>query len=117
LYPDRLGSFGSDNSNSLVLAVEHEGLRTLLPGDLESPGLDSLLADTPYDCHILLAPHHGSSRSDPPGFAAWSTPECVVISGAPQFSDPAVATTYRRSGADVYSTGEEGAIIFQFDKS
>ncbi len=41
LYPDWLGSFGSDNSNSLVVAVESGPHRILLPGDLEAPGIDS----------------------------------------------------------------------------
>jgi competence protein ComEC len=117
LYPDRLGSFGSDNSNSLVIALEHQGCRILLPGDLESPGLESLLSDTPYDTDVLLAPHHGSIRSDPPGFAAWSQPEQVVISGAPQFSDPRVAATYRHAGAEVLATGEQGAVILRVCRS
>jgi hypothetical protein len=39
---------------------------------MEDPGLD---------CDIVLAPHHGSELSDPPGFAAWCTPEWVVMSG------------------------------------
>ena len=40
-----------------------------------------LLAEEPTDYDVLLAPHHGSRRSNPPGLAAWSTPEWVVISG------------------------------------
>jgi competence protein ComEC len=47
--------------------VEYQGRRLLLPGDLESPGLDELLAESPLDCDVLLAPHHGSLQSDPPG--------------------------------------------------
>ena len=81
LHPPRRGTLGSDNSNSVVLDIEYRGRRFLFPGDLESPGLDELLAETPLDCDVVLAPHHGSMRSDPPGFAAWSTPEWVIISG------------------------------------
>ncbi len=114
LYPDELGNVDGDNANSLVIGLEHQGLRVLLPGDIEGFGMKAVLADTPYDCHILLAPHHGSNRSDPPGFAAWSTPEWVVISGAPEFSDPTVAATYRSSGSKVFATGERGAVIFRF---
>ena len=67
LHPPRRGTLGSDNSNSVVLDIQYRGRRLLLPGDLESPGLDELLAETPLDCDVVLAPHHGSMRSDPPG--------------------------------------------------
>ena len=72
---------GRDNANSILLAVEFAGRRILLPGDLESPGIERVMADPPLDCDVLLAPHHGSEQSDPPGFAAWCTPEWVVMSG------------------------------------
>jgi len=58
-----------------------------------------------------LAPHHGSRRSDPPGFAAWSTPEWVVISGGPD-ADPSVTHTYQQAGAQVLNTGHEGGVEF-----
>lgn len=67
LHPPARGTLGSDNSNSIVLEVNYRGRRLLLPGDLESPGLDELLAEEPRDCDVVLAPHHGSAHSDPPG--------------------------------------------------
>lgn len=67
LHPPRRGVLGSDNANSIVLAIEYEGRRLLLTGDLESPGLDDVIAEVPYHCDVLLAPHHGSAYSDPPG--------------------------------------------------
>ena len=113
LYPDQLGNLGSDNANSLVLALEHRGRRVLLPGDLESPGIDALLADQPYDCDLLLVPHHGSRRSDPPGLAAWSRPEWVVISaGGSKPTAPEVAASYQQQGAQVLTTHQSGAITF-----
>src|SRR5205085_8178622 len=57
LHPPRKGVAGSDNANSIVLKIEHAGRRILLTGDLESPGLDDLLAEEPLDCDIVLAPH------------------------------------------------------------
>ncbi|MGI9457052.1 MAG: ComEC/Rec2 family competence protein [Aeoliella sp.] len=112
LYPDRLGNLGSDNANSMVLAVEHGRRRVLLPGDLESPGIEDVMEDDRYDCEVLLAPHHGSRRSDPPGFAAWSTPEWVVISGGGNLGGAEVAASYRHQGAEVLTTGISGAIEF-----
>jgi len=67
LHPPRRGVLGSDNANSIVLSIEHAGRRVLLTGDLESPGLDDLLAEEPLDCDLILAPHHGSPRSNPGG--------------------------------------------------
>jgi competence protein ComEC len=67
LHPPRRGLVGSDNANSIVLAIEFQSRRLLFTGDLESPGLDDVLAEEPYDCDLLMAPHHGSRFSDPPG--------------------------------------------------
>ncbi|MBN1590322.1 MAG: ComEC/Rec2 family competence protein, partial [Pirellulales bacterium] len=81
LHPRRRGPLGSDNANSMVLLIEYSGRRILLPGDLEPPGLDDVLAEEPIDCDVLLVPHHGSQRSNPPGLIAWCRPGLAVISG------------------------------------
>ncbi len=114
LHPPQRGVIGSDNANSITLAVEYGDHRLLLPGDLESPGLDDVLAELPYDCDVLLAPHHGSRQSDPPGFAAWSTPEWVVISGGRGDEVSLVVATYQKAGAHVMRTHEYGAVRFSF---
>ena len=83
--------------------------KMLLPGDLESPGLNDLMAEEPYDCDVLMAPHHGSRGSDPPGFAAWCTPEYVVFSSDARV--PAdVERTYAQAGARVFTTGKVGMV-------
>jgi competence protein ComEC len=112
LHPPRNGVIGSDNANSITLAAEYCGRRVLLPGDLESPGLDDVMAELPFDCDVILAPHHGSRQSDPPGFAAWSTPEWVVISGVGRDEVEPVVATYRRAGADVLQTNYRGTVQF-----
>jgi competence protein ComEC len=101
---------GSDNANSLVLAIEHAGRRILLTGDLETPGLDDVIAESALDCDVILAPHHGSSRSNPPGFAAWSTPDWVVISGSHSDKQGEAESAYRASGAQVLDTADVGAV-------
>jgi competence protein ComEC len=115
LHPPQRGVVGSDNANSVTLAVECGGRRVLLPGDLESPGLEDVMAELPYDCDVLLAPHHGSRRSDPPGFAAWSTPEWVVISGGRGDEVVPVVRTYESAGARVLRTDKQGAVRFTFE--
>lgn len=112
LHPNLLGVIGTDNANSMVLGVEYHGRRILLPGDLEALGIDFLLAQEPYDCDVLLAPHHGSLRSDPPGFAAWSMPEWVVISGNRSEGADEVARRYQLAGARVLQTADHGTCEF-----
>ena len=99
LHPPRFGVLGSDNANSVVLAVDYCGREILLPGDLESPGLDDLLAEEPRRCDVLLAPHHGSRQSNSPELAKWCMPRCVIISGDGRWDSPEVAAPYRALGA------------------
>jgi competence protein ComEC len=114
LHPPQRGIVGTDNANSVTLGVEYRGKKMLLPGDLEKPGLDDLMAELPYDCDVLMAPHHGSRGSDPPGFAAWCTPERVVFSGDSHV--PAdVERTYSQAGAQVFTTGKLGTVEFLLD--
>jgi competence protein ComEC len=110
LHPPLEGTGGSDNSNSLVLLVEFHGRRVLLTGDLESPGLERLLRQPPVDCDGLLAPHHGSARSDPPGLAAWSSPEFVVFSGGGSRDSRSAQRAYFDHGARTLHTAETGAV-------
>jgi competence protein ComEC len=110
LHPPEQGMLGRDNANSIVLAVSYGDQRILLTGDLESPGLERVIADPPVDCDILLAPHHGSEQSDPPGFAAWSTPEWVVMSGRRPGRTLSSADSYKQAGARVLHTALDGAV-------
>ncbi|MEX2112297.1 MAG: ComEC/Rec2 family competence protein [Pirellulales bacterium] len=114
LHPPRRGVLGSDNANSIVLNVEYAGRRLLLTGDLESPGLEDVVAEVPLDCDVLLAPHHGSAASDPPGFAAWSTPEWTIVSTGRGDAPPAASTAYTSRGSEVLSTSARGAVRVEF---
>jgi competence protein ComEC len=115
LHPPRRGVLGDDNANSIVLAVEYRGRRLLLPGDLSSPGLDDVLAEEPWPCDVLMAPHHGSRNSDPPGLAAWCRPRWVVISGTVRFDPASTTEVYRGAGGQVLHTGRVGAVLVGID--
>jgi competence protein ComEC len=115
LHPPRYGVAGSDNANSLVLAVDYLDREILLPGDLESPGLEDVLAEEPRRCDVLLAPHHGSRRSHSPGLAAWCRPRYVVFSGDGRWHSPEAETPYRAVGGQVLHTHDAGAIHVQID--
>jgi competence protein ComEC len=109
-HPPRLGVLGTDNANSIVLAIEYEGRRLLLTGDLEPPGLQDVLTEEPWDADVVLAPHHGSAASDPPGFAAWATPEWTVISSASADRSSDAQGAYASRGGRVLHTATAGAV-------
>jgi competence protein ComEC len=92
---------GSENSNSIVLSVEYRGRRILLTGDLESPGLDCVVADPLSHCDLFLIPHHGSRQSDPQALAGWSTPDWAIISGTRRWDPRPVEAVYRKTGSQV----------------
>ncbi|MBN1854188.1 MAG: hypothetical protein JW829_15780, partial [Pirellulales bacterium] len=87
------------------------------PGDLDSLGLDALFAELPIDCDIILAPHHGSCHSDPPGFARWCSPEWVVISSGVYSDAEEAECAYRQAGAVVLNTAKVGMVRFSIDAS
>jgi competence protein ComEC len=113
LHPPRNGILGSENANSLVLAVEYRGRRIVLPGDLESPGLDDMLAEEPQRCEVLMAPHHGSRKSNSPALAGWCRPRWVVFSGDGRWNLPAINQTYQAVGSQTLHTHTCGAIRVQ----
>ena len=115
LHPPRTGVAGRDNANSLLMRIRYAGHTILLPGDLESPGIEAVMAEPAMDCDILLAPHHGSVRSDPPGFAAWCRPKWVVVSGRDTTENDFTADSYRNVGAQVLHTSHSGAVSFQIE--
>ncbi|MGD0517462.1 MAG: ComEC/Rec2 family competence protein [Thermoguttaceae bacterium] len=117
LHPPPGGIPGYDNANSVVLMVEYSGRRIILPGDLESPGLDRLLAKQPLHCDVLLAPHHGSRQSNSPGLAAWTRPAWVVFSGDGQWTLPEIDATYQAVGSHTLHTFLSGAVEVTIDKN
>lgn len=99
-----------------MLAVEFAGRRVLLPGDLESPGLDTVLRGPTRPCDVVMAPHHGSRQSQPRGFAAWTSPKYVVISGSRRRDDDEVRRAYSELGSHILHTGVDGAVEVRWDQ-
>jgi competence protein ComEC len=117
LHPPQRPMLGaSDNAYSLVILLEYAGRRVLLTGDLESPGMEDVIAEAPVDVDVLLAPHHGSRFSDPPGLAKWCRPEWVVISGGGESGSAEAAQTYRDGGSEVFNTSTDAAVGFTISR-
>jgi competence protein ComEC len=103
---------GSDNANSVVLMVKVADRTLLLTGDLEAPGLNRVMSQRAEPFDVVLVPHHGSRRSDPPGFAAWAQARHVVVSGGLRDRTPDVNAAYSAAGGTVYHTADVGAVEF-----
>lgn len=112
LHPPPVGPVGSENERSLVLLIRHEGHSILLTGDLEKAGASGLLAQTPRQADVLMAPHHGSRAALPRRLLDWSRPHLVVVSrGIPQGNT--VKPTEGGPDRPIWDTHTSGAIILR----
>lgn len=107
----------SDNNASCVVQVEWEGVRFLLPGDLEQDGEAALLAvyGRELRSEVLVAGHHGSRSSSSMQFLRAVQPREVWVSagfnnrfGHPH---PQVMEHFARLNARVFSTAADGALV------
>jgi competence protein ComEC len=110
LHPPAVGPEGNENARSLVLEVRHAGHVLLLTGDLEGPGLERLLQLPPRRIGVLMAPHHGSPRSNIPRLAEWASPALVVASQGPPPRAALRSHPYSPGRTKVLGTWPDGAI-------
>ena len=115
LHPPPHGLPASSNANSVVLSIEYAGRRILLPADLQSPGLDDVLAEQPLHCDVLLVPHHGSKTSMPRELATWSTPSYAVFSADHRYNTSGVEAIYARR-RHMLHTADTGAVTARIDE-
>ena len=107
----------SRNDQSCVLKITTaEGLRVLLPGDIEYQA-ESLLVAHQADrlkAEVLVAPHHGSNTSSSEGWVKAVAPGLVLypagFANRYGFPKPGVIRRYHSQGASQYSTAECGAL-------
>ncbi len=109
-HPNRTEDSGNDNANSLVLGIEYSGWRILITGDIEPPGTQKLISMPPWNCDVLLVPHHGSRSGHSAELTGWARPRIAIASSGSRGVHPLVAECYRRLGVPVLSTHESGAI-------
>jgi competence protein ComEC len=118
LHPPAIGPDESENARSLVLRVRHAGQNILLTGDLEGTGLQRLIGEfPPRQVHVMMAPHHGSHRTNTQGLAEWARPRVVIsCQGRPPISAE-VRKRYARVGAQVFDTHVHGAVTVRSHES
>jgi competence protein ComEC len=115
LHPPAQGPAGKENVRSLVLLARHGDWSMLLTGDLEEAGLTQVLAKKPPPIDVLMAPHHGSDRSNVPALAAWAKPKLVVSCQTVPTSERASVRMYEKIGAKYLGTWPHGAITIRPD--
>jgi competence protein ComEC len=108
------------NDDSIVLEVRVGDVTFVLPGDITravEPEIVRRLVPSPIV--IVKAPHHGSAGSSSQAFVDATHPSAVIFSAGRRnpFGHPApvVVERYRAAGAEVFSTGDDGAVIVDTD--
>jgi competence protein ComEC len=100
-----------DNDRSLALEVRLGGLRLLLTGDLEGPGLSELARHARPGYDALVAPHHGGRTANPPWFYAWAGPAVVLVSQREPAAGAADALSILGGrGIPLWRTWQRGAL-------
>ena len=113
LHPPAVGPAGNENARSLVLLVKHADWSMLLTGDLEEAGLAQVLTLEPPRLDVLMAPHHGSDKSNVPVLAAWAKPKLVVSCQTAPMSERLSVKMYEKMGAKFLGTWPNGAITIR----
>lgn len=108
------------NDRSLAVMVEINGLRLLLPGDVEEAGQEYLMRDRSLSCDLLKVPHHGGFAEGEEDFLELLRPEVAIISvGADNpYGHPSrlILQTLRKLGCAVYRTDLSGDIVVHVGK-
>ena len=104
------------NNNSIVLLLQYEGCRILMPGDVEKPAEREMLFQMPpaRKPTVLLVPHHGSRTSSTAEFLSAAAPDIAIVSCGWRnrfgFPHPEVLARYQEVGARVLRTDIHGAV-------
>jgi competence protein ComEC len=114
------GSRSDINSNSLVFRLEYGGTRMLFTGDAGAETEQRLLASgDDLRADVLKVGHHGSAYGTTPAFvrAVGASVAIVSVGRHNLFGHPAPTTieTLRASGARIFRTDENGAVLIDSD--
>ncbi|MEO0364655.1 MAG: DNA internalization-related competence protein ComEC/Rec2 [Pseudomonadota bacterium] len=119
LWPiEGLESASDNNRSCVVLVSTSTGARALLPGDIERAAEQELIHFLLPAVRLVVVPHHGSATSSHAAFVAELHAEQAWVSNARRkgwaMPHPDVVTTWKRHGAVVRQTAEEGALAHRF---
>lgn len=110
-----------DNNASCVLRISAGRHAALLPADIERGTEAALVQAMPEKLRadVLLAPHHGSKTSSTAAFVAAVQPQQLIFPAGfrnhYRHPRPEVVQRYAEAGAELYLTGQEGALRVHID--
>ena len=108
------------NESSCVLRVVTEFGSLLVSGDIERIAERRLLQSADLTADVVIVPHHGSLTSSTEPFVAAVDADLAIVSAGFnnrwEFPRPEVQERWRRSGAGLLVTGNDGAINGQIDQ-
>lgn len=113
LHPSGTPTRAPDNDRSLVLLIEVDGGRVLLPGDIEARS-EVAIAPMLSPAEILVVPHHGSRTSSSLRFLETLRPSLSIISCGlrNRYAHPHEEAVLRllRAGTRILRTDRDGAV-------
>lgn len=111
------------NNDSIVVVVNYQGYRIIIPGDLEVSGEEEILTATPElvrNATILKAGHHGSKTSTSSAWLQQINPKLVIYSTGKnnRYHHPAKEVTERVDALAIpsFNTAEVGTIQMRINK-
>lgn len=108
-----------DNENSIITLVSHNGSSSLFMGDGGIKAFNAVKKDVPENIKILKTGHHGAKGVVNKEMLEYLKPKYTIIStGINHYGHPNIETVkiIKNSGSEIYSTKDNGAIKFSFDK-
>jgi len=106
----------SANDSSLVLRVDCDGTRVLVPGDIEAQAQLRLLAlpREPLRADVLILPHHGAHTPALPEFIAAVDPRVIIRSSARRRRGAAESMPDLTLHRQFFTTDRDGCITIRF---
>ena len=109
--------FDDSNNISLVTFLECNGLKFIIPGDLEEPGWEKLLMGSSFQqelksVNVFIASHHGRENGYCPEVFEYCRPSVVVFSDSPvKHATQEMASTYGSHASGVIFQGETRYVL------
>ncbi len=118
--PDRAEALEGNNASVALRLVWRGKGMVLLPGDLEQPGLRSMLGrEADLRSEVLVLPHHGSDSSLSPELYARVSPRLVLASSGYLnrwgFPGHKVRKALAEGGLPLWTTADCGAMTLSWD--
>lgn len=112
VYQNEYPVFTDTNNLSSVIFLTCNGTKFVMPGDLENPGWQQLLANTSFRAElagvqVFVASHHGRENGYCRDVFDCCNPNVIVFSDSPmQFASQEMANTYAQHASGITFNGQ-----------